>query len=120
MSIKTIKIKEFVKYKGHNVTQNGVVKLNFTAMYSELTKSIQTLQMLNNDIKLVCKMPETDPFTIGVFRIKNVIVDGDGESTLKFESTNDFVEMDNLSKIVVSDEFVILMKSNVELEEENG
>jgi len=28
--------------------------------------------------------------------------------------------MDNLSKIVVSDEFVILMKSNVELEEENG
>lgn len=118
MATKLIKIKEFVKYKGHNVAGNGVVKLNFTAMYGELTKTIQTLQMLNNDVKITCKLPETKPLVIGVFRIKNVIVDGDGESTLKFDSSNDFVEMDNLNKIIITDEFQILMEANIELEEE--
>ena len=112
-----VKIKEMVKYKGHSVSQNGVIKLNLTAMYSELTNSIKALQMLNNDIKIMCRLPEAKPFVLGVFRIKTIQIDGDGESTLKFDSTNDFVEMDNLSKIIVSDEFQILMEANIELEE---
>ena len=41
-----VKVKEIVKYKGHTVKQNGSVDLKLTAMYSELTKSMQVLQML--------------------------------------------------------------------------
>lgn len=115
-----VKIKEVVKYKGHNVTANGTVKLSLTAMYSELTNTIQVLQMLNNDVKLVCKLPDTkEPLKLGMFRVKNVIIDGDGESVLKFESINDFVEMNNLNTLVGSDEFRILMEANIESEEED-
>ena len=46
-----VKVKEIVKYKGHTVKQNGSVDLKLTAMYSELTKSMQVLQMLNHQLK---------------------------------------------------------------------
>lgn len=115
---RVIKIKEVVKYKGHNVTANGAVKLNFTAMYSELTNTISVLQMLNNDVKISCKIPGVkETLQLGMFRVKNVIIDDDGESVLKFESINDYVEMDNLNKIIGSDEFKILMVANIEMEE---
>ena len=45
-----IKVKEVVKYHGHSLSANGSVNLTFKAGYSELTKTIQTFQMLNNDV----------------------------------------------------------------------
>lgn len=115
---KEIKIKEFVKYAGHSVRSNGNVDLTFEARYSELTNSIQVLQMLNNDVTVIAKKPDEKPFKIGVFRVKNVIIDGDGESKLKFISITDSIEMENLNKIISSDEFQIMMQSLVEIEDE--
>ena len=113
--MKKITIKEFVKYNGHNVKSNTTVSLNFKAMYSELTKTIQVLQLLNNDVKI-----EADGKPLGVFRVKNVSVSDDGESTLKFESMADAVEMDNLNSLVTAEnEIKITMESVVDLEDGN-
>lgn len=118
--MQTIKISEFVKYNGHNIKASGAVNLSLKAMYSELTKTIQVLQLLNNDVKISAKV-EGEKMELGMFRVKNIIVDDDGESTLKFESINDYVEMDNLNKIIVKDEFKIMMVANIEEEgEDNG
>lgn len=114
--MQTIKISEFVKYNGHNIKASGAVTLSLKAMYSELTKTIQVLQMLNNDVKLTAKV-EGEKKEIGMFRVKNVIVDDDGESTLKFESISDYVEMNNLNSLVGKDEFKLLMVAKVEDEE---
>lgn len=113
--MKKIVIKEFVKYNGHNVKSNTTIALNFKAMYSELTKTIQVLQLLNNDVKI-----EADGKPLGVFRVKNVSVSDDGESTLKFESMADAVEMDNLNSLVTAEnEIKITMESVVDLEDGN-
>lgn len=113
--MKKITIKEFTKYNGHNVKSNTTVSLNFKAMYSELTKTIQVLQLLNNDVKITA-----DEKPLGVFRVKNVSVSDDGESTLKFESMADAVEMDNLNSLVTKEgEIVIVMESVVDLEDGN-
>lgn len=113
--MKKITIKEFVKYNGHNVKSNTTVSLNFKAMYSELTKTIQVLQLLNNDVKI-----EADGKPLGVFRVKNVSVSDDGESTLKFESMADAVEMGNLNSLVTAEnEIKITMESVVDLEDGN-
>ncbi|MBP3920418.1 MAG: hypothetical protein J6D28_02515 [Bacilli bacterium] len=113
-----VKVKEIVKYKGHTVKQNGSVDLKLTAMYSELTKSMQVLQMLNNDVELTAKLPSMKPIKLGVFRVSKVIIDGDGESVLCFNSLNDYVEMNNVNSIVCNEEFQILMRAEIE-EEEN-
>lgn len=114
-----IKMKEYVKYNGHSVKSSGVVDISFKAMYSELSNSIQALQMLNNDVSIVVKRGNEKPFKLGVFRVKNVIIDSDGESTLKFASITDSVELDNINSIITTEEFVIMLKANIEGEELN-
>ena len=72
--------------------------------------------MLNNDVKIICKLPGEKPFSIGVFRVKDVKFDGDGESHISFNSINIHVEMDKIGKIVTDDFFVIKMSAKVEEE----
>ena len=117
-----ISIKEFVSYKQHNVKKNGTVIVTLTAMYGEIQNSIKVLQLLNNDVKIKVKLNGEKPFDLGMFRVKDVKFDGDGESTLQFETITDFAELDNINKIITMDEFKILMESDIELEngEEEG
>ena len=80
--------------------------------------------MLNNDIIIKAKMPAGKPLQLGMFRIKQLITDGDGESTLKFNGLNDYIEMDNLNLLPLNNddnkEFVIMMEAEIEVEEEEG
>lgn len=121
MSDMTIKVKEVVKYGGHSISANGSVNFTLKASYSELTNTIQMMQMLNNDVFIKAKLPAGKPMKLGMFRIKQIIVDGDGESTLKFNGLNDYIEMDNLNLLPLNSddnkEFVVLMEAEVEMEE---
>lgn len=120
----TIKVKEVVRYGGHSLSANGSVNFTLKASYSELTNTVQTMQMLNNDIIIKAKMPAGKPMKLGMFRIKQLIIDGDGESTLKFNGLNDYIEMDNLNLLPLNNddnkEFVIMMGAEIEVEEEEG
>lgn len=124
MSDMIIKVKEVVKYAGHSLSANGSVNFNLKASYSELTNTIQMMQMLNNDVTIKAKLPSGKPMKLGMFRIKQIIIDGDGESTLKFNGLNDYIEMDNLNVLPLNSddnkEFVIMMEAEIENEEEEG
>lgn len=120
----TVKVKEVVKYSGHSLSANGSVNFTLKASYSELTNTIQMMQMLNNDVTIKAKLPAGKPMKLGMFRIKQIVIDGDGESTLKFNGLNDYIEMDNLNLLPLNNddnkEFVIMMEAEVEIEEEEG
>lgn len=122
MSNTIIKVREVVKYGGHSLSANGSVNFTLKASYSELTNSIQAMQMLNNDITIKAKLPTGKPMKLGMFRIKQIIVDGDGESILKFNGLNDYIEMDNLNLLPLNSdenkEFVIMMEAEIENEGE--
>lgn len=114
-----VKIKEVVNYKGHSVKPNGNVDLKFSAMYSELTNSMQVLQLLNNDVNITAKIPGMKPLKLGMFRVSKVIIDGDGESILCFNSLSDYVEMENINNIICKEEFQIMMRAEVILEDDS-
>lgn len=122
MSEMTVKVKEVVKYSGHSLSANGSVNFTLKASYSELTNTIQMMQMLNNDVNIKAKLPAGKPMKLGMFRIKQIVIDGDGESTLKFNGLNDYIEMDNLNLLPLNSdenkEFVILMEADAEMEDE--
>lgn len=124
MSDMTVKVKEVVKYGGHSLSANGSVNFTLKASYSELTKTIQLMQMLNNDVNIKAKLPAGKPMKLGMFRIKQIVIDGDGESTLKFNGLNDYIEMDNLNLLPLNNdenkEFVVMMEAEIEVEEEEG
>lgn len=118
-----VKIKEVVTYAGHSLKANGAVDFTLKAAYSELTNSIQMMQMLNNDVDIKAKLPGHSPMKLGQFRIKQIVVDGDGESVLKFNGLNDYIELDNLNLLPLNNEdnkeFQILAEAEIEMEDEN-
>lgn len=119
-----IKVKEVVRYGGHSLSANGSVNFTLKAQYSELSSSIKLMQMLNNDVNIKAKVPGGKAMKLGIFRVKQIVVDGDGESTLKFNGLNDYIEMDNLNMLPLNDsdtkEFVVLMETEIEEEDEDG
>ncbi len=117
-----IKVKEVVKYGGHSLSANGSVNFTLKAAYSELTNTIKLMQMLNNDVNIKAKVPNGKPMKLGMFRIKQIVIDGDGESTIKFNGLNDYIEMDNLNLLPLNSddnkEFVVLMEAEIEEEDD--
>ena len=119
-----VKVKEIVKYNGHSLSANGSVNFTLKAAYSELPNTIKLMQLLNNDVKIAAKVTGVDkPMKLGSFRIKQIIIDGDGESTIKFNGLNDYIEMDNLNMLPLrsddNSDFNVQMVSDIEEEDEN-
>ena len=116
-----VKVKEVVKYGGHSLSANGSVNFTLKAQYSELPNTIKLMQMLNNDVNIKAKVPGGKPMKLGFFRVKQIVIDGDGESTIKFNGLNDYIEMDNLNLLPLNTdenkEFVVLMEADIEMEE---
>lgn len=117
-----VKVKQVVKYDGHSLSSNGSVNFKLRASYSELVNSIKLMQMLNNDVIIKAKIPGAKVMKLGIFRIKQIVFDGDGESKITFNGLNDFIEMDNLNLLPLknseeTNEFQVLYESDVEDEE---
>lgn len=117
-----IKVKQVVTYGGHSMSANGSVNLTLRSAYSELASSVQQLQMLNNDVSIKAKLPGSKPMKLGTFRIKQIAIDGDGESVLKFNGLSDYIEMDNLNLLPLNTddnkEFTVMMEAQIESEED--
>lgn len=115
-----LKVKQIVSYNGHSLSANGSVNFNLNAQYSQLTQSIQLMQMLNNDVTIKAKV-SGKVLKLGVFRIKQITIDGDGESKIKFNGLSDYVEMDNLNYLPLQSdevkEFQVLFEADAEIEE---
>ena len=118
---KQIKIKEVVQLNGYSLKASGAVDLVLVAEYGELVKSVQVLQMLNNDVDLKARVANGKPMRLGYFRIQEIKVDSDGESTIKFNGISDNIEMDHLNELPLNDadtkQFTILAVAEVDLED---
>lgn len=119
---KKLKVMQVVTYGGHSLSSNGSVSLTLKAGYSELTKTIQVIQMLNEDVAVKAKLAGQKPMKLGSFKIKDIKIDGDGESVLKFAGISDYVEMDNLNLLPLANEenklFQILLECETEAMDE--
>lgn len=116
--VKNIKVREVVKYGGHNISANGSVNLTLKASYSELPNTVQLLQLLNNDVTIKAKLPGCKAMKLGMMRIRDIKFDGDGESVVKFNGLTDYIEVDNLNSLVTSEEFAVAYEAEVELEDD--
>lgn len=112
-----VEVKVIGKYNGHSVKANQSVDLSFKTGYDQLANSVQLLQMLNNDVTILAKVPDAKPFKLGVFRVQAVNVSHDGESVIKFNSMADFTEVDNFSKLIGSEMVILKVSATIEIEE---
>lgn len=118
-----VKIKQMVSYLGHSLTSNGVVNLTLKAMYSELVNTIQVMQLLNNDITLKAKL-NSEVKNVGIFRVKHIDIDGDGESKLKLTGMAECVNLDVLNEFPLKSdevqEFAVMLIADLESDSEES
>lgn len=119
-----LKVMEVMKYGGHSLSANGTVSVTFSAMYSELAKSLQLMQLLNEDVTVAAKLPGEKPTPLGLFRVHQLIVDSDGESKVKLRGMSEFIETDSLNSLPLRNsevpEFQVLFKADIESVEGDG
>lgn len=116
-----VNVKAVAKYNGHTIGNNGNITLKLKCGYDEITNYVQLIQMLNNDVTIEVKYPEQKKFSLGIFRVGQIAIDHDGEGALTFKSTNDFVEVDNLNKLITQNKdemFQAFFMADVELEDD--
>ena len=122
--MRNVKIRMVVQYGGHNCTATGSVNLTVKAMYDQLVNTIQLQQLLNNDVTIKAKLPDHKPIKLGMFRLASTTIDGDGESKIKFNGLNDYIEMDNLNILPTNKDedsrFAIMVEATIEDEEDGG
>lgn len=116
--VNNFSLKTISQYGGHSIKNNGNVDVTFRCDYSELVNYIRLVQALNNDINISVRVPDSKPFKLGIFRIKSLTVDHDGEGIIKFNGQTDFVEVDNLTKLVGCERFVVKYNAEIEVEDE--
>lgn len=114
---KEVSVKVVGKYHGHNIKPNKSVDLTFVVAYDELTNYIKLVQMLNENVTIFSKLNSEKPKRLGMFMIKAINIDHDGQGTLKFNSQFDYVEADNLNRLI-GEQLQIMFKATIECEEE--
>lgn len=113
-----VEVKMVAQHNNHGLKANGNVDVSLKARYDEITNAMQLLQMLNNDIIVSVKVAGGKPVKLGMFRLNGLNFNHDGESTIKLNSTNDFVEVDNLNVMVTSEPFNVRFVAKVEMEDD--
>lgn len=106
------------KYKGHSIRDNKAVDLTLVFMYSELPDYIKCIQLLNENVLVGVKVGDEKPFKLGSFMIKSIGIDHDGQGTIKFNSMLDYAEANNINLIVGEEQFKVLFKAEIEVEED--
>lgn len=117
--MQSLKIKIKMNYGGHSVNNSGIVNLNLSCSYEELTNVIQLFQLINTDVTLLIKQ-EGKTNKLGVFTIKNISVNNNGESKIKLSSLVDAVNLSYISDIIDKELVKVCFASEIEVEEEEN
>lgn len=119
--MKKVKCTLEAQYNGHSIKNNGDVDLNFKIPYSEITSGLLLTQMLNANINIVAKVGAGKPINLGTFMLKNLSIDRDGETKIKFNSEVDNAEVVNFVDLAERETIVKLKcEAMVEVEEDDS
>jgi len=113
--VRKVDIKTVCKYNGHSIKANEAVDLSLKFGYDQLVNYIQLVQLLNENINIISKIGDSKPIKLGIYTLKEVKIDNDGEAVIKFNSTLSYVEADNLNKLA-GEMLKVRFKADVEIE----
>jgi hypothetical protein len=111
---KTVKIKAIGRYNGHSIKPSKSVDLGLKFTYEELPNYIKLIQMLNENVTIAAQIDGSSPQKVGMFTVKEIKVDHDGEGSIKFNSMVDYVEADVINELIGVEQSTILFKANIQ------
>lgn len=115
------KIKSVAMYNGHSIKTNKMIDLGFKFAADELQNCLKLIPCFNSNIEIYAKMSNIqNTLKLGTLMIKDYKIDKDANTTIKFHSQIDFVEINNISKLVGDELIKLMFKADLELEEDGN
>jgi hypothetical protein len=115
---KKLQTKVVASYGGHSIKANKSVDLTLKVKYDELEKVVMLLQFLNENIDITIKRQGQKAQQLGTFMLKEVKVDHDGASVVKFNSMIDHVNADDINTMVGEDLMQIKLDADSQYQED--
>jgi len=116
---KEIKARTLARYNGHSIKTNKAVDLSLKFEYGELPNYIKLIQFLNENTKVTVKKGDEKPQCLGIYMVKEIKIDHDGEGIVKFNSMLDHVNADEITTIVGDEIFKVQFEATSEEAEED-
>lgn len=112
-----VSIKTIASYGGHNINQVKNISLTLKFTYDTITKYIQSIQMLNENVSIIAAI-DGEKIKLGSFMINSINIDHDGAGKIKFKSQVDYVELENITKIISNDAFKVALIAEIDTDGE--
>jgi hypothetical protein len=119
--MQTVKLKTEGKYVDHSIKANKAVTLQFKMPYSELTNYVQSIQMLNENVKVAVKIgADKKPLQLGTFMVHNLNIDRDGEGKIKFNAMLDHCDANAINDLALRNDepLHVLLKAEIDIEDD--
>lgn len=114
-----VSIKTVASYGGHNINQVKNISLTLKFTYDTITKYIQSIQMLNENVSIIAAI-DGEKIKLGSFMINSINIDHDGAGKIKFKSQVDYVELENITKIISNDAFKVALIAEIDVDREES
>lgn len=114
-----VSIKTVASYGGHNINQVKNISLTLKFTYDTITKYIQSIQMLNENVSIIAAI-DGEKIKLGSFMINSINIDHDGAGKIKFKSQVDYVELENITKIISNDAFKVALIAEIDADGEES
>lgn len=114
------KVIAVAQYNGHAAKPTGGVSLSFKFGYAQLINVIQLNQFISNDVDVTIKQANKEPIGLGTYRVENISTNKNGDSVLKLNSLLQFVELDNVNKIISEELINVRFMSTIFIEDKEA
>lgn len=102
------KISAIGYFGGYNMKGNFDIQVKATFMEPELKDALQFLAGIGKRLKLAAKIGD-ETIKLGSFNVFSLKVDRDAQCTVTFKSNQEYVKVENLSKLSVEDATINFM-----------
>ena len=102
-------IKAVAIYNGHTIKKNFDIELKLRFIDEQLPNALQFVACIGKQVILKAKVGK-EAYQLGVFNINRINIDKDGNAFISFMSNNDYVNLENIEKLMVEDDVRIAGK----------
>lgn len=102
-------IKAFAIYNGHTIRKNFDVELKLLFVDTQMPNALQFVAGIGRQVMLKAVMGK-EKLYIGTFNVNRINIDKNGNTNISLMSNRDYVNLENIEKLMVEEEIKVAGK----------
>lgn len=107
---KELTITAVCQFKNMGIKKDKSIDVSFIFPYDERANIIKAVLMVAQDVRVLAKLPHQKPLDLGYYKIYNLSMDRDGQTTLKLNTLLEYAKVDNVNEIVANEDTLLQLR----------